>query len=187
MSGIGSLNGARGSLRAKLLRGLFNPVSGFLTVNCSCSPHALKSFQVALSKTNIWPLHDQHKKSVRAVLDSPGFKKWEPKIPDNACSGCISRLSSRVIMDVHNTISVDFHGLCLDCMKMTKTGNEDDDYFEHDLKKKWDSGCRIKHGQPTWYFSYMGRKSELKKHQERKKRLQALHRQQWHYYSSDSD
>lgn len=39
--------------------------------------------------------------------------------------------------------------------------NEDSDYWTHAERREYDDGCRIKHGQPTWYFSFMGRKEKM--------------------------
>jgi hypothetical protein len=47
-----------------------------------------------------------------------------------------------------------------------KTGDLDTDYWEHDRIRDWSRQCRIKHGQSTWYFSFMGRKAKMDAHQE---------------------
>jgi len=39
--------------------------------------------------------------------------------------------------------------------------NEDYDYWHHADRFTYDTHCRIKHGQPTWYFSFMGRKEKM--------------------------
>jgi hypothetical protein len=39
--------------------------------------------------------------------------------------------------------------------------NEDSDYWTHADPRVYDAHCRIKHGQPTWYFSFMGRKERM--------------------------
>ncbi|KAF8866840.1 hypothetical protein BDZ45DRAFT_768617 [Acephala macrosclerotiorum] len=166
---VGAINGARGSMRGKLLRGLFNPVGEFLRFSCDCKEKSLFAYNLALSKTGIWPLHDHHKKSVQQVLDSYGLANFECKIPDGACSGCRSKLSSTAVLEIRRKLLNDFHGLCLDCMKMTKTGDIDDDYWEHDFDSEWDVECRINHSQPTWYFSFMGRKTDMAKHQKAKR------------------
>ncbi|KUJ21786.1 uncharacterized protein LY89DRAFT_637739 [Mollisia scopiformis] len=167
---IGGLNGARGSMRGKLLRGLFDPVAAFLEAKCDCKANALFAYHIGLSKTGIWPIHDHHKKSVQDILDSPGMINFQCTIPDGACSSCRSRLSSTKVTELRRKILNDFHGLCLDCMTMTKTGDIDSDYWDHDRMHEWDAGCRIQHSQPTWYFSYMGRKTDMKNHQKAMKR-----------------
>lgn len=38
----------------------------------------------------------------------------------------------------------------------------DTDYWIHaQLNVLWDEKCRIIHGQPTWYFSFMGRREKM--------------------------
>ena len=63
-----------------------------------------------------------------------------------------------------NTVTKYFDGLCLDCMELSKDlrsdGDRDEDYWKHNDMKKWDTGCRVKHGEPTWYFSFMGRREK---------------------------
>lgn len=39
--------------------------------------------------------------------------------------------------------------------------NEDKDYWTHATRGVYDNDCRISHGQPTWYFSFMGRKEKM--------------------------
>lgn len=44
-------------------------------------------------------------------------------------------------------------------MYHSMSGNDDADYWRHaNVGGKWDAYCRIKHGQATWYASFMGRK-----------------------------
>ncbi|KAF3014571.1 hypothetical protein E8E15_003153 [Penicillium rubens] len=49
-----------------------------------------------------------------------------------------------------------FDGLCLDCMK--NHPNENSEYWALGTRRVYDSTCRISHGEPTWYFSFMGRR-----------------------------
>jgi hypothetical protein len=54
-----------------------------------------------------------------------------------------------------------FDGLCLDCMDHSKPKgkNLDDEYWalNSNVNGRWDSKCRIKHNQSTWYVSWLGR------------------------------
>ena len=54
-----------------------------------------------------------------------------------------------------------FDGLCLDCMDRSKPKGKDldDEYWRinANANKRWDSRCRVHHGQPTWYVSWIGR------------------------------
>lgn len=43
-----------------------------------------------------------------------------------------------------------------------KLGDADEDYWKHSkLGVHWDQGCRIRHQQPTWYFSFLGRRMKM--------------------------
>ena len=57
-------------------------------------------------------------------------------------------------------------GLCLDCINssQSKTSSVDDDYWRHATLKGYEivNGCRVEsHSQPTWYFSFMGRREQM--------------------------
>lgn len=67
------------------------------------------------------------------------------------------------------SVSGAFHGLCLDCMKISTTGDPDADYWMHHQLRQWSSGCRVYHTQPSWYFSHMGRNEVMNEYQETKK------------------
>lgn len=167
----GAMNGARGSLRSKLLRGCFDPVSSFLKQSCACKEKSLFSYNMALSKTGLWPIHDQHKKSILDIINSPGFINFKCEIADGTCNICKLRLLSTDISSILRTELISyFNGLCLDCMKLTKTGDVHQDYWEHDIHQEWGTYCRVSHEQPTWYFSFMGRKTDMMRHKEAKRR-----------------
>lgn len=164
----GSINGARGTLRGKLIRGLFDPVSAFLKASCDCKEKALFAYNMGVSKTGIWPLYEHHKKSVQEILDSKGFVNFECKVPEGACFSCTTYCNPAVVAGVRRTVQEHFDGLCLDCMTRTKSGSVDEDYWDHDKDKAWSRGCSISHDQPTWYFSFMGRKTDMERHQREK-------------------
>lgn len=84
---------------------------------------------------------------------------------------CQLKLKSSQTEQVKNEVQNNFHGLCLDCMDATR-GDVHKDYWEHDMREKWDASCRIKHGQATWYFSFMGRREDMKRHSDVKRRHQ---------------
>ncbi|KAH9216442.1 hypothetical protein DL95DRAFT_445422 [Leptodontidium sp. 2 PMI_412] len=50
---IGSINGARGPLRSKLIRGFFDPVNAFLKSKCDCKEKAFFAYNMGISKTGI--------------------------------------------------------------------------------------------------------------------------------------
>lgn len=57
-----------------------------------------------------------------------------------------------------------FDGLCLDCLNksQSKLADEHEDYWAHENLREQDyvKGCRVEHRQPTWYYSFMGRKED---------------------------
>lgn len=80
------------------------------------------------------------------------------------CSRCDSDWKF-VVEDARETTETYFDGLCLDCMDSTKNvrpgGDGDDDYWVYNQRRdRYDEGCRVKHGEPTWYFSFMGRREK---------------------------
>lgn len=72
---------------------------------------------------------------------------------------------------VRKQVDDSFVGLCLDCLTKSKFENEDADYWNHCLEFEYDKGCTIAHGQPTWYFSYLGRPEALRSFLREKKAL----------------
>ena len=50
-----------------------------------------------------------------------------------------------------------------------KHDSVDEDYWKHGDLEGWDSGCRIKHGESTWYTSFMGRNEKQQAWEDAKK------------------
>ena len=67
-----------------LLRGLFDPVSKFLNQPCLCKGISLFAYYKGLSKTDIWSLASHHRKSIREILESEGFRKFDCTTPEVA-------------------------------------------------------------------------------------------------------
>lgn len=107
------------------------------------------------------------KKSIDDLIDRLD-KDFDYHAKDSACASCRMDFCSHV-ENVADRVRRYFDGLCLDCLDRSKpkTGDRDNDYWHHnDLRdEKWDHRCRIKHGEPTWYFSYMGRKEDMDRFQ----------------------
>jgi hypothetical protein len=51
--------------------------------------------------------------------------------------------------------------------------DEDEEYWNHHKPGIWKGKCRIEHEQSTWYFSFLGRKEKLDKHQKKLRRTYA--------------
>ncbi|KAF7874928.1 hypothetical protein EAF04_002102 [Stromatinia cepivora] len=90
-----ALNGAKGNLRCKILKGLFTPIDYFLQQTCKCRKDSLFEYCTGLSKTGIWPLESHMKKAAQTILDT--FDDFECEIPEDACNLCTSRLRDSAI------------------------------------------------------------------------------------------
>lgn len=154
------LNAAKGRLKTIIHRGLFTPNEKLLKATCSCKEVTLFNYEKALYTIQVWPLE-------RVALREPmttiieRLNKFHFEAKKNACVSCRSDYQRTVGLVRDNTRNY-FDGLCLDCMDSSnpKTGDDDVDYWLHnDLNEDQRvRGCRHEHGQPTWYFSFMGRK-----------------------------
>lgn len=131
-----------------------------LDASCSCKEVTLFNYQKALTDIKVWPLEDiaQHT-PMCTIIERLSKFSFEPK--PSACNNCRSSYKAIVELARSRTRGY-FDGLCLDCMdkSKSKTDDEDTDYWEHNNLDEDDviRGCRTSHGQPTWYFSYMGRR-----------------------------
>ncbi|KAI9685404.1 MAG: hypothetical protein M1822_004535 [Bathelium mastoideum] len=87
---------------------------------------------------------------------------WTP--PNDSCRSC-QRDYKKLVEESIKKAANYFDGLCLDCMdaSKSKTGDRHSDYWQHHELRNWSSKCRVEHGQPTWYFSFMGRKEDQTK------------------------
>ena len=101
------------------------------------------------------------KKPVREILGD--LDDFSYKAPKSACSTCRQNYP-KLVGDVVSSVEFYFDGLCLDCLDRSKakTGDIDMDYWCHHTPRidEWCNGCRFPHKQPTWYFSFNGRKEE---------------------------
>ena len=173
------MNAAKGRLRTILHSKLYEPVRVLLDecpndwthsrlyeparvladeFRCDCDHTILYMYLKALHKTGVWPLEDfGHKLSMSCILNQ--LKGFSAHFGRFQCTECgmrtaTSSYASGVSRAVANTKEY-FDGLCLDCMQYSKFENTDNDYWQHAKDKcRWDSTCRAKHGQPTWYFSF---------------------------------
>lgn len=138
---------------------------------CKCRSDTASGYIRALTRTNVWPLEDTWNKypaeKILERLEDFKFTRQSPK-----CSywdGDYNRLVNYVAEKVRKYCG----GLCLDCMSNSRDsvskqthyasrfGSDEmdhDAYWNHNTYKTWGKGCRVKHDEPTWYFSFMGRR-----------------------------
>lgn len=113
-----------------------------------------------LHRIGVRPLDsDIHKNCVREILDRLAAfdeDKMANRQPSmQKCSLC-SRSWKPIVQYARRQVESYFDGLCLDCMK--NHPDEDSEYWALGTRRVYDLTCRISHGEPTWYFSFMGRR-----------------------------
>lgn len=162
------LNAVRGSMRGKIIAGLFEPLNNFCPLKCDVHEKSIAAYLEGVKRTEIWPLQHQHHKSNKDVTDSAGFLNWKCSTPTGACYTCQKQLGGAHIRKTRVDLMNYWEGLCLDCMDISqpKTGDSDTDYWLHNGLKEWSKGCNLSHGRNTWYFSFMGRPEIMTKFQE---------------------
>jgi hypothetical protein len=126
---------------------------------CECWDATIGRYQLALAKCDAWPVDDvlNYSSIGQVVRRLKAFNyNYTPKC--NRCRGI--DWETIVLKAQSNTLGY-FNGMCLDCMNRSKPRgkNLDDEYEKHNqsIGGRWDTQCRIKHGQPTWYVSWLGR------------------------------
>lgn len=143
-----------------------------------CCDKITCDYQQALLKTGAWPLEALgHRTALVVLLDRLGKFQYKVRPKRKTCDRC-DRDYEKIVYDTAHKARVYFDGLCLDCMNASKPKTEDEhtDYWAHNKLKEYEfvKGCRvIKHVQPTWYFSFMGRREE-------QDRLRKLYREKPH-------
>ncbi|KAL8828413.1 MAG: hypothetical protein Q9170_006612 [Blastenia crenularia] len=159
---IQQLNAARGRLRTILDQRLFEVTATLFQADCRCKEKTLFGYEKALYDVHAWPLSSEVlRNTIRIVLDR--LKQFRYRTAPGACQSC-NRNYERIVRQARENTETYFDGLCLDCLDRSKpkTENEDTDYWRHHTLQpgQWDAGCRVSHGQPSWYFSFMGRKED---------------------------
>jgi hypothetical protein len=156
------LNDVRLFLKVKLNKALFNPITSFLEGSCTCKEKALFEYCKGLRGTEIWPLEKRDQNmSIEETLSR--LSNFSYKSPNERCSTC-KRINA--LQEMPQDIAADFDGLCLDCMQTSEDVDPvtstlrappwEGSYWDQDLFQKWGIDCRLNHGQPSWYFSFMG-------------------------------
>lgn len=102
-----------------------------------------------------------HKNSIDVILSR--LEKFTYQAPDSACGTCRKNYDS-VVATARERVARYFDGLCLDCMDRSKpkTGDRDDDYWRHNEldETEFIRDRKFVHKQPSWYFSFMGRRED---------------------------
>lgn len=136
----------------------------FLDASCECRKEGLFAYETALDETGVWPLekvlHGKDALSIQQVLD--GLAKFQYEPPNDTCKLCSSNLAAKTVAKAIKTTQFNFDGLCLDCLDDPTLRDWDFDYLQHHAFKfrkfKRTMTCRVEHDEPSWYFSWVGRK-----------------------------
>ncbi|KAF2654408.1 hypothetical protein K491DRAFT_679674 [Lophiostoma macrostomum CBS 122681] len=157
---VGPMNQARGRLKTVLHNGIWTAVGALLKKrDCDCGQLEPIRSRRHFPKTSL--------NGIMGWLDI-----FNTSVSQVGCSGCDVNWTQEVVQAKRVT-SRYFDGLCLDCMNKSrpKRKDTDEDYWQYlnSVDGRWDSNCRIRHGEPTWYSSWCGR-------DEHRQRLMKNHR-----------
>ncbi|KAL3459539.1 hypothetical protein BJX64DRAFT_301271 [Aspergillus heterothallicus] len=143
---IQQLDAARGRLRNVLHNSLFDQAATLLSDDgCNCRFATFYNYFKELKRIEVWPLENTMKHAsinmllYRLTEFDPAAVRAKHLPP---CATCDK-----------NWDMVVWHA--------TNDGRdpEHEYWFSHTIKQ-WGRFCRISHGNPTWYFSYMGRREK---------------------------
>ncbi|KAL9085962.1 MAG: hypothetical protein Q9165_007324 [Trypethelium subeluteriae] len=142
------LNAAKGRVRTILHDGLFGACQSLLDQSCPCKEKVFFGYFKEMYDLEVLPFETTFKgTSVSDIIWRAKQFKWSP--PQGSCSSC-RRDYQHLIEAATMKATRYFDGL-------------HSDYWMHNELKGWDKGCRVRHGEPSWYFPFMGRKDEQMK------------------------
>ncbi|GES57851.1 hypothetical protein ATEIFO6365_0002078600 [Aspergillus terreus] len=170
---IQQLNAARGRLRNILHRDLFDATKNIMDFSfCGCKEYTVFYYLCELRRVNIWPMEEvSTRKSINTMLewlndfDEENMRKTMSSSAFGSKALCYrcNRPWKQIVDAAIKKVRKYFDGLCLDCMGKSKRVrlDIDDVYWGHDEdRERYDEGCRVRHGEPTHYFSFMGRREK---------------------------
>lgn len=165
------LNAAKGRLRSILFNDLFKPNEKLLIAYCTCKEKTLYNYEKTLYQIQVWPMERTVRHStMKEILDRLDKFVYVPH--REACDSCRYLKIEEIVGKAEIRARGYFEGMCLDCMDRSqpKFGkNVDMDYWYHHTKKEHEwilpmregaKPCRVKHHQPAWYYSFMGRQQD---------------------------
>ena len=149
------------------MHAFFHPIDAALGFHCECHAECALRWYNALSKTGIWPLIDYDLKSVKDILQDPGTINFTCQLPDYVCDACKANFDHSKVREMRLATNNSFDGLCMDCMvrSSSESGEVKEQYWAGDRLREWSDNCRMPHGQPTWFFSFLGLPDEMTIHQ----------------------
>ncbi|KAF2809659.1 uncharacterized protein BDZ99DRAFT_463435 [Mytilinidion resinicola] len=159
------MNQARGRLKTILHSRLWIHARNLLRLphSCDCWKVTISEYLSELVNLNVFPLEDfTLRTSICEITQRIRQFKHQSAAPD--CADCNINWIGVVFGGVRATEAY-FDGLCLDCMDRSRVKDGDKNHWLQcgAVDKRWDSRCRIKHGEPTWYASWLGRNDHKQK------------------------
>ncbi|EME80059.1 uncharacterized protein MYCFIDRAFT_14959, partial [Pseudocercospora fijiensis CIRAD86] len=158
------INAARARLKTILHRALYTPIDRLLKeARCNCAPTILYNYESSLARTGVWPLESKLMSDsvISAIHDLRAYdgKQWQIQ----TCGSLACTFDfDKIVITAREEIGNYFTGLCLDCMTASKGADADEKYWSHSKPGvNWDQGCAVSHGQPSWYFSFMGPREDM--------------------------
>ena len=138
-------------MRVVLQQDFFSQISPlFRKATCSCKSKTVFVYFKALRVIGVWPLESIRRGTLLCGVLTR-LNRFDMDIVRIGCKWCDDDYEKGVA-GVKSDMVGHFDGLCLDCMnkERPKTDDPDDsDYCPHHEDRKWDEGCRVKHGNPT--------------------------------------
>ncbi|KAF2491001.1 hypothetical protein BU16DRAFT_442825, partial [Lophium mytilinum] len=162
---IGAMNQARVRLKTILHSRLWlHPRNLLRTPHlCECWKVTISEYLSELVNLEVFPLDDfLHRASLSDITHRIRQFKHHSAAPN--CTTCNINWVGVVFRAVRATEAY-FDGLCLDCMERSRGRDGDENYWRQcgSVDKLWDSRCRITHGEPSWYVSWLGRNDHKQK------------------------
>ena len=156
------LNGARGRVRTLPEKAVYAPVTAAVDSSPSpCSSRVIHGFLRELRRLELFPSIETMAAKTPLVEIMETLKKfsYEPDHHNRGCGWCRTNYDG-VVHEAAERYEKHFDGLCLDCIAKPKEqenplGSEEWQRLKE--RDEWSQGCRIRHGEPTWYFSYHAR------------------------------
>ena len=168
---VEQLNGAKGRIRILLEKAIYEPIVEFMdNSESSCRFKITYEFFQELRRIDLFPSLETTaaKQPLTEIIDRlVHFRYVSPIHYDRGCRAVSCRVDfNEIVKRQAHWHENYFDGLCLDCIAKGKEKENPADSAEFKLNKgarRWDCGCRVRHSEPTWYYSYHARE-EVRKH-----------------------
>jgi hypothetical protein len=166
---IDQLNAAKGRLRVLIHNDLSSPISPLLVSHrglCEHQDQVGMAYLRALKEIKVWPIEKSMRKGTAdEIWTRLNQFQYTPAV--SGCDGCNINFKEHILV-VQKSMSKFISGLCLDCVQLGATQEKHmvEECHRRGRHKRdcgtksvrWDHGCRVRHNQPTWYYSTRAKK-----------------------------